>query len=151
MTVIDDLEAAVSAYATNNCKTEIVARGLDPGAGSVLNVGETFRFRVRIENQGPLDMKNVTVTARATEFANVARSNEQQFSDLATSNPFDLDAQQIHHVDFRGKATKVTGAAEKDIVTAQISAWNGSLDHILVDQSVQGASEGKLKLKVHEN
>ncbi len=112
MTAIDDLEAAVSAYATNNCKTETVARGLDPGAGSVLNVGETFRFRVRIENQGPLDMKNVTVTARATEFANVARSNEQQFDDSATSNPFDLDAQQVHHVDFRGKATEVAASPQ---------------------------------------
>jgi hypothetical protein len=151
MTVIDDLEAAVSAYATDNCKTEIVAFALDPGSGSVLNVGETFRFRVRITNQGSLDMKNVKVTAQATEFTRVAPRNSDQFAVAANSNPFDLDAQQVHNVDFRGKATKVTGSAEKDIVTAQISSWNASLDHILVDQSDGGSAEGTLKEKITEN
>jgi hypothetical protein len=151
MTVIDDLEAAVSAYATNNCKTEIVGWQLDQGGGSVLNVGETFRFRVRIKNEGLLDMKNVKVTAQATEFAIVAPSANGQFAVAAASSPFDLDAQQVHQVDFRGKATKVTGATEKEIVTAQISSWNASLDHILIDQSDQGAREGTLKLKINPN
>jgi hypothetical protein len=151
MTVIDDLEAAVSAYATDKCKTEVIAFTLDQGSGSVLNVGETFRFRVRVTNQGLLDMKNVRVTAQATEFTRVAPANSDQFAIAANSALFDLDGQQNRQVDFRGKATKATGAAEKDIVTALISSWNASLEHILLDQSDNGAAEGTLKKKIAEN
>ena len=147
MSLIDDLRNAVEAYDTDQCITEIVDFAITGGGGSILNVGETFEFKVKLTNQGPLDMKSVRLRANGTQFADVALSTGS-FGSSALAGFFDLDAHQIHTTGvFRGKCTKSTGGA-KDIVTAQVDVWDASLDHILIDHTGAGAAEGKLNKNI---
>lgn len=142
MTVIDDLRIAIDNYETNSCATEILNFSID-GGGTVLNIGDTFKFQVRVFNQGPLDMRNVRLRALGSSFADVATLSSD-FASSATSGTFNLDAHQTHMTGlFRGKAKAITSGA-KDIVTARVDAWDASLDHILVDHANLGAAEGKL-------
>ncbi len=59
MSVIDDLRAAVGNYATDNCETTIEEFSVTSGAGTNLNVGDEFQYKVKVSNDGELDMKNV--------------------------------------------------------------------------------------------
>ena len=143
MSLLNDLANEIASYATDSCKTEIVNFSIAPPGGVVLNRGEIFQFKVRVENEGHLDMKGVTVRALGTSFADVGLS-AGSFGAEATSGSFDLAAHQTHTTGFfRGKAKAITGVA-KDIVTAKIQSWDASLDHLLKDCSDPGQAEAKL-------
>jgi len=147
MSLIDDLRNAVDAYETDQCATEIVDFAITGNGGSILNVGETFQFKVKVTNQGPLDMKNVRLRANGTSFADVALSTGS-FGSSALSSSFNLDAHQNHTTGlFRGKCKASTSGA-KDIATARVDSWDASLDHILIDHTGAGAAEGKLNKNI---
>lgn len=97
-------------------------------------------------------MKNVTVQALGTAFADVGLSAAPPYGASAVSGAFDLDAGGNSHTTgwFRGRCKAVTNGP-KDIVTARISAWDASLDHILKDHSRAGANEGKLTKDITPN
>ena len=146
MSVIDDLRNTIDRYETDNCKTEIINYSLESGMGSVLNVSDTFRFKVKVTNESHLDMKNVKVQAVGSAYADVALSTGT-FGSSKTSGVFNLDAHQSYTTGyFRGKAKAVTGA--KDIVTARIYCWDASFDHILKDHTGYGEKEGKLNKEI---
>jgi hypothetical protein len=143
MTVIDDLRTAVDNYETDSCKTEIVNFAIDTGGGGLLHVGETFTFKVKVMNEGQLDMNGVKVRAMGTANADVALSSGS-FGSAAISGAFDLPAHSSHTTgQFRGKAKASTGGA-KDIVSARIDTWDATLSHILKGHSNAGAAEAKL-------
>lgn len=149
MSIIDDLKNAIDGYETDNCRTEIIDFTITGNGGTVLNTGETFRFRVKVTNDGALDMKNVTIRARGTTYADVKSGwgSGGTWESSATTTVFTLDAGQSATKDFQGKAkTATTGL--KDIVTARIQGWDASLDHILVDKTGAGEYEGKLTIEV---
>jgi len=153
MDPIDALKSAVKHYATAKCKTEIVNLNVIEPPGGVVNTGDIFQFSVRIINHGELDMKNVKVQVNATEYAGVMYGTHDYFvttpgSGVIAGGSCNLDAGQVYTKgSFYGKSMKKTLGA-KDIVTAQISSWDASLDHILLDHSGGGAAEGKLHLDV---
>lgn len=144
MGIIDDLKTAVENYETNNVKTEIVSYSLTPKEGTVLNVKETFQFKVKVINESHLDMRNVQVRVNGTEYADVALALAGPFNTTAVSATFNVDAHREGETGyFFGKAKKITNGA-KQIVTAQIYKWDASLDHILKDHSGKGPKQGKL-------
>lgn len=149
MTVLDDLKTALEKYATTKCKTEISDYEIEGGVVT-LDTNETFKFKVKVTNNGLLLMKNVKVKAIGTTYAKVAFGTGS-FGDFAvTDATFDLaPGDEPHKTDyFRGDPKKSTGGVEKPIVTAQIDSWDASLDHILTSCSIAGDPEGKLIKKI---
>ena len=124
MGFIDDLMNAIDSYETDNCATEIIDFSITGGGGTVLNVNETFQFKVRVRNQSHIDMKNVKVQAIGTKYADVALL-AGAFSGNAISGAFNLDAHQIYTTGFfRGRAKAVT-EVPKDIVTISKLPFSG--------------------------
>jgi len=165
MSVIDDLNTAVASYATNDCDTTIeqfsVSTGHSQGPLGTLNVGDEFVFKVKVVNNGKLDMKNVkirvngvvgVVNGKPVEWAKVALSGSTGVFDktalLDPTPPINIDAGQSFTTGFfRGEASAATPSSAtkgEDIVTAQIDGWDGVLDFILNDSSGSGDAEGTL-------
>ena len=153
--VLKQIRDAVEAYETDDCKTEIVSFSIIDGGGSVLNTGEKFQFKVKVTNDGELDMKNVKVTVSGTMYADVATTRDGTYDEsVATPVSFDLPACHppptllfnSHTTEyFYGLAKEHTGGVERDIVTARISTWDASWDHILMDHAAgRGEPEAKL-------
>jgi hypothetical protein len=144
MSLINDLTSEIGKYATDFCKTEIIGFSIN-GGGTVLNKGETFQFRVRVTNEGNLDMRNVQVLVIGSLFADVA-TGSGPFGSQVLANKFEIlpagGSQSTGF--FRGTAKAITSGAQS-IVTARINSWDASLDHILKDQSIAGAAEGILQ------
>ncbi len=149
---INDFKNAVDAYENTNVDTRIVDLVFP---GKVINVGDEFKFKVQVTNQGQLDMKNVRVRVIGTAYADVA-TLRGQWGNEALSLKFSLDANNsstdesptIYKTEeFRGLAKKTTGGV-KVIVKAKIDSWDASLDHILIDHSAEGKEEGELKVDV---
>ncbi len=153
MGLIDELKAAIDNYETVNCRTEIVGFSITGSGGSYLDVGETFRFRVKVSNDNELDMKNVYVCARGTEYADVRLIPVLPWGATVVLGPFNLDSHQSYTTPFyvEGRAKKATGTA-KDIVLARISGWDASFDHLLRDHALSGeVDEGRLNKEIRPN
>jgi hypothetical protein len=146
MSVLDDLQVAIENYDTDKCKTEIVNFSIVSG-GAVLNEGEIFKFRVRVTNEGHLTMRNVTLQALGTVYADVRLDNNAlPWGPSATASPVNLTLGQGESYTtgiFQGRA-KLATPGPQDIVRARISQWDASFDHILSFHADYGAAEGKL-------
>lgn len=160
MSVIDDLNTAVSDYATNDCDTTIegfsVTSGPSQGPMGTLNVGDEFEFKVKVVNHGKLNMKNVKIRVNGevngVQWAKVALSGSTGvFASTALLDPtppININAGQSFTTGFfRGEAFTSTPSGSKGvfIVTAQIDGWDGALDFILNNSSGSGDPEGTLK------
>ena len=120
MSLIDDLTAEINSYDTDKCETEIVAFQID-GGGTELDVGETFKFRIRVKNQGHLDMERVRVRAYAiSPYTLVRKEDAHTWGSHATGGYFNLAAHQTFTTGFfRGKAETITNGV-KTIVRAKL-------------------------------
>jgi hypothetical protein len=142
MSLIDDLADAVRDYPRESVDISIVDFALAAGDGSVLNVGDTFSFRIRAVNNGQLTMRDLRLKALATDYAEVrSDAPSSAFGDEATSaNAYTLaPGFMVTTGTFRGKATTSTDGSSIAVVKALVSAWNASLDDLLADQSTEGA------------
>jgi hypothetical protein len=153
MSIIDDLKTAVDAYETDACRTEIVGYAIEPNQGKVLNTGETFRFSIKVYNDGELDMGAVKVRANGTQYADVTLNNNPWGSSVVSTVANNISAgQNVTFTGFRGKAKKDTGGKTVDIVTARIDLWDASLNHILFNHTGAAVvAEGKLPLVIAQN
>lgn len=147
MSLIDDLKNMVEIYETNNCTTEIREFSVIPPGGSVLNVGETFQFKVKVTNESELDMTSVMIRAIGSSHADV-KYGGGIYSSSAVAGPFNIPAHQTYVSNFfQGRANGATVGAEV-IVSARIDTWNASFDHILTDHSGFGVAEGTLTKQI---
>ena len=145
----EDFRSAIDSY--DEEYVEVVPAGLQLyGAGQVLNVGEWFRFQVVIRNRGHLDMKNVVVGIRGTEYADVSRvyGNASPYVEL----PFgDTDAHGSRQSSawIFGQAKKHTDGISKDVVRLSADRWDASLHHLLADHAGWGTEpEGTVVIEI---
>src|SRR5215469_13406720 len=114
MSVIDDLSTAVANYATNDCETTIEEFSVTTGPSTTtLNRGDEFQYRVKIRNNGKLNMKNVKIRVNGSDWAQVALSGSTGVFDstalLDETPPINIDPGGSFTTGFfRGKATAST-------------------------------------------
>lgn len=137
MAFFDDMTAALETYPLTHVAIEIVDVVL---TGSALNVSETASFRVKVTNNGPLNLTGVTLRVKGMNGVTVKNSGAiapfvSEFvgaelatiaahggSQLSPGSPYTL---------------KAPGAAQaaKTLVKASLEAWDANLDHIMLAHS----------------
>lgn len=138
-TVLDDLVEAVNTYPKTYLTVEIFA--VNPPGGAV-NVGEDITFRVRVRNDGPLNVNDLTVLIEALDGANgVKLHGGTQFVPSITSEVFpqlrghQADDEWIEPPDghFHFEAGGLSTLA--DLVKVSINDHNLDWDHLLLGHS----------------
>ncbi len=138
MGMFDDLLAATNGYPSENV-TISVTDFKEPGGH--INVGETCSFRVRVENNGQLDMRDVKLHVEGSDFTRVSVTDflgiPTGFSDSVISGGRNIDAHSSATFgDFHMHADASTpegGTADRDLFTVHISSFDADLHHILRD------------------
>ena len=132
MGVLEDLDADINAYPAANVEIDIIEF---TGGGIHINVGEVWDFKVRVNNKGPLNMKNLNLHLRGSTWAFVSRSDDGPFSGEIFSPYRDVGAHSaVIFQTFYIKAFAPTdggGTVDEDIVSAHISSFDADLSHIL--------------------
>ena len=135
MGMIDDLLSAIDDYPEESVEISIVDFR-EPGTH--INVNETCSFRVRVENNGPLDLDDLILHIESSGFTRVGRT-PLAFSDVISSGRRDVDAHSsVTYGTFFMRADSATGnqgQLEEDLISVHISGFNASLQHILRDHS----------------
>ena len=140
MGMFDDLLTAINQYPSEDV-TISVTDFKEPG--SHINVGETCSFRVRVENNGQLDMRDVRLHVEGSDFTSVSVTNflgiPTSFSDSVISGGRNIDAHgSATFGDFHVHADAATpdgGTVDRDLFTVHISSFDAGLEHILRDHS----------------
>ena len=132
MPFFDDMTTALEAYPVTDVTLEIV-EVVTPG--NALNVTETVSFRVKVSNNGPLNLTNVTVRVKGQNGALVANNGAaspfvSEFVTQALPTIGQNGAQLTVGSSLKFKAP--AGAqASKTLVKATLEGWDADLNNIL--------------------
>lgn len=136
MPFFDDMSTALEAYPVTDVTLEIVDV-VTPG--NALNVTEIVSFRVKVSNNGPLNLTNVTVRVKGQNGALVANNGAiapfvSEFVTQALPTIGHNGAQLTVGSPLKFKAP--AGAqASKTLVKATLEDWDADLNHILNSHS----------------
>jgi hypothetical protein len=154
MSLLDLINLAVKDYPKASVDVSITEYTFP---GTVLNVDEIFKFKVKIENKGCLNMTGVSAKVLGSSYAEVNLTGTPPFSSSVTIIPVPTTIGPGASVTTGwvfGKATRVTPGSPpsvQTIVSARLEAWDASLDSMLNSSSMSGPEEGKLDQSVNPN
>ena len=134
MGIFEDMIAEIEAYPANHVVIEVFDVSLD---GDVLNVGETGFFKVRVTNNGPLDLTNVKLKVDGRNGVNVRAGLGLPFESQFISV-------ELPQIDAHGGVQVLQLPAfeapdqpqdEKTLLNVTLSAWNTNFNHPVIDHS----------------
>ncbi len=147
MAILDDLFNAFMNYANTYVKLDIIDLTLDPGKGTVWNVGDTGYFRVRVTNTGTLDIKKMALHITGSPWGKVQSAHNLPagsvpYADWFYTPEIDLDAHATTILglpfNFGFLATAVTPGSPpipSAAITATVARFDLTLEHLLVDHT----------------
>ncbi len=133
--VLVQIAQAIAAYPATFVELEFI--DVDPASGDTLNTGEEADFQLRVNNTGPLTMRDVQIKIVGKNGTTVKNNGAAaQFGRDALTNFIDTVAG--HNADSPNetetlhlKAPTGEKAAGTDLVEAFIQSWNGDWVHML--------------------
>ena len=133
MSVFDQMVTDLEAYPETSVVLEIVDVSLD---GDVLNEDEIAFFKVRVTNNGPLDLTDVTLKVDGRNGATVRPGLGADFVSDFTSSALPTirghgGTQELSLPAFQAPSAQPS----KTLVNVTLAAWNAKLDHILIGHS----------------
>ena len=158
MGVIEDLLDAIDEYPAHHVQfgaPNIVVE--PPGAQGAFNTGDTLAFTIDVTNDGHLDLINLVIHVRASQFVSIRRAGSTSFGNVAFSSAIDVPAMaNIFFPTFRVfgpfevRADAVTGGQVEDLVSFHVSTFDAGFDHILNDHGHHSDEPtGALSLEIH--
>ncbi|MGH7494119.1 MAG: hypothetical protein ACREOO_17220 [bacterium] len=156
MPFINDFANAVSNYPANNVNLSIVdvtdevpKPGEDP---NIVNVNEVFTFRVRIRNNGHLNMTGISLHINGNNGAKVSKSSTGPFSDEIVFGNLVVNGhggqQDTEKLFFKAPANQKPAGTE--LIEAHLNSWNANLAHILDGHSAHTTTpSAAFSTKVH--
>ena len=135
MSVIDDLTAAVEFYPKSNVQIQIEDVEFP---GDVLNVDEEGTFKVRVTNNGPLNLTDVSVKIKGLNGVQVRVGPPiLGYSDESEASIVDVagDGGSVLSTTLFFKAPGKPSSAPEDLFKVSLHDWNATLDRILNDHT----------------
>jgi hypothetical protein len=138
MAFFDDMTTALETYPVANVTLEIIEVDFP---GSALNARDEGTFRVRINNNGPLELTDVALKISGQNGATVANNGAAAVfvpEFVTQTNP----VQQVPTVSGHNGSVVTTGSpmkfkapngeqASKTLIKVTLEGWNANLNHIL--------------------
>jgi hypothetical protein len=155
MAFFDDMGSAVRTYPDSNVSIEII--DFDPASNDVLNEDEEATFKVRITNNGVLDMNAVTVKVVADNGVTLRRPLDLPLQGgraaaiVASTWVTELVSKAITSIAANGGSATTeaftlkappdaTSPTSVNLLTASLNGWNAGLGFVLDTKSVARAA-----------
>jgi hypothetical protein len=142
MAFFDDMTTALETYPVANVTLEIIEVDFP---GSALNARDEGTFKVRVNNNGPLELTDVTLRVSGQNGATVA--NNGAGAVFATEFVTSISpVQQVPTIAGHNGSVTTTGGpmkfkapsgeqASKALIKVTLESWNANLNHILNSHS----------------
>lgn len=145
MAFLDDFQDAVTLYPTTNVTVTIPPgeiRPVGPTTPGAFNVNEVWSFRVRVRNNGNLNMTGVSLRVAGQNGAQVSTAAAGPWSASFSFGNLTLGGHggQQDTVNLYFKAPNAARPAGTDLVTSNINGFDVDLNHILINHSNSSAT-----------
>lgn len=139
MAFFDDFASGISGYPAASVTLSIVSlTAQPPSTPGAVNVNEVWSFRIMVQNNGNLNMKNVVLQYRGLSGALVSPNLLIPFSagPLMTATLASVPAHGSGSIGlFYFKAPATQTATPVQLIEAHLAAWDADLDHLLNNHS----------------
>jgi hypothetical protein len=134
MSVLDDIAFAMDSYPTTNTAIEFLnVEAVDPADGTDISVNEKWKFKIKVTNDGHVNMTDVYLHVNGANGTMVGTSPSGPFKQdvTLTVGPLKVNGgggtatTSLLYL----QASATTQAEDKQLLGAHISAWNGNFDH----------------------
>lgn len=132
MTVLRDIANAMDTYPTDEVLVSITDFVVHDGTGPNINVGETFKFKVQVENTGHVNMTGVSVHVFGLNGARISQSPTTGFTTgtltVGSLNVNGGGSQKTAYLYLEPPG--VAKPAGTQLIEAHFAAWTGgNFDH----------------------
>jgi len=139
MPLIDDFANEVNSYPANNVTLTVVDLAVTPtGTVGAINVNEVWAFRVRVANNGTLNMTNVSLLIEGQNGTTVSGIPSTGLW-VHSINPLALPALNAHSTQDTGKYYFKAPAGKKpagtELLRIHVSSYDVNLDWILINNT----------------
>lgn len=140
MTVLTDIANAMDSYPLDETTISIVDVALESGTAGVINVNEVWKFKVKVTNNGHVNMTDVVLHVNGTNGTTISKKPTP--STGFTKNTIKADALTING----GGGSSTTGylyftapSTQKPAGTALLEShifdWNANFDHYFTNHT----------------
>lgn len=133
MAFFDDFVSAVNSYPSSHVTLSIINVALQTGTPGPVNVNEIWKFQVRVNNSGPLNLTGLLLHVEGQNGALVSEDAIQFSPSLITDAPMQVNGQsQAVSAPLFFKAPDNLKPAGTALVRAHISTYDADLNRILI-------------------
>ena len=147
MTILNDIAVGFDNYPVDECVITLVDFDVVPGSGTggSLNVDETWKFKVKIENTGNINMTSVVLHVSSLNDAHVSETDLGPTTALWTSTFISTGSltvnaggsQKSKYIYFR--TPSVTKPAGTQFLSAHIGDWFGDWDFMFSNHTTHAS------------
>ena len=133
MAFFEDFQSALERYPEFNVALSITNVAVETGTAGAININEKWKFRVKVENNGSLNMNNVMLHVSGDNGATVSTSAAGPFTGFPPIEvgPLTVAARGSQKSDFLFFQAPPGSQAPADLVKVHISDWDGDLGYLL--------------------
>lgn len=141
MTLIDDMATAIENYPQTDVTISITDVAIQSGAGPSINVNEVWKFKAEVENNGHMDMTNVSLHVSGVNGVLVSTNPAGPFEATITTGNLSISgggsSAKTAYLYFKPTAVKPAGT---NLVTAHIADWLANFDHFFNNHTRHAAT-----------
>lgn len=135
MTFFTDFRDALVNYPDTGVTLTIEDVAEHGSNGSQVNVDEVWQFRVRVNNRGWLDMRNIAVTADGDNGTTVAFSPNGPWRNMIDVSVRDLDSQSSATTQVLYFKAPSSPKGVVQLVESHLAGWDAGLDTLLAREA----------------
>lgn len=153
MTILNDIATALDSYLQDEVVVSIVDVALADGTTGVINVNEKWKFKVKVENTGHINMTDVSLRVAGSNGTEVSTSlNGSYFGGLTTGSYTINGGSSVTSSYFYFEAPSTEKPANTQLVVAHVADWTGNWDHMFSNHTPDGSylePTGRYSAQVH--
>lgn len=153
MTILNDIAVGFDNYLQDEVVVSIVDVSLADGTAGVINVNEKWKFKVKVENTGHINMTNVSLRVAGSNGAMISTSlNGSYFGGLTTGSYSVNGGSSMTSSYFYFEAPASEKPAGTVLVVGHVADWTGNWDHMFSNHTPDGsyvAPTGSYTAQVH--
>lgn len=137
MTTLTDIANDLDRYPLDETTIEIFDVTPETDTGSEINIDEDWKFKVRVTNNGHINMINVALHITGSNGAQVRAKLDEELADGIVVGNFTVGAAGgIHETKFyHFRAPPDEKPAGTGLVNAHINDWNGNFDQYFTNHT----------------
>ncbi len=153
MTILNDIAVGFNNYLQDEVVVSIVDVSLADGTAGVININEKWKFKVKVENTGHINMTDVSLRVAGSNGAMISTSlNGSYFGGLTTGSYTVNGGSSMTSSYFYFEAPASERPEGTVLVVAHVANWTGNWDHMFNAHTPDGsyvAPTGNYAARVH--